>query len=48
MGGLYAAVFERARYDLVVDYAQPAVPPIAPHDADWAQSLLKPAAGTGG
>jgi len=43
LNAILHAVYERARYDLVVDYAQPAVPPIAPHDADWALSLLNPA-----
>ena len=43
LNAILHAVYERARYDLVVDYSQPAVPPIAPHDADWAQALLNPA-----
>jgi hypothetical protein len=33
-------VYERARFDLVVDYAQPAVPPLAPAAAEWARGLL--------
>ncbi len=33
-------LYDRAGYDLAVDYRQPPVPPLADADADWAASLL--------
>jgi hypothetical protein len=32
--------YERARYDLRVDYRKPPVPPLTPQDAAWAETLL--------
>lgn len=39
MGQALRTAYERARYDLRVDYSQPPVPPLTDADADWAQSL---------
>jgi hypothetical protein len=33
--------YERARYDLRVDYRQPPVPPLAPEAAAWAEAVLR-------
>ena len=33
-------LYDRAGYDLAVDYSQPPIPPLAADDADWAASLL--------
>jgi hypothetical protein len=33
------ALYERARYDLRLDYARPAVPPLVDDDAAWAAGL---------
>ena len=33
-------LYDRAGYDLALDYSQPPVPPLADDDADWAASLL--------
>jgi hypothetical protein len=38
------ALYSRARFDLRLDYTQPAVPPLAPDDADWAATLDFPPA----
>jgi hypothetical protein len=40
LNSILHAVYERARYDLVLDYSKPAIPPIAAGDAIWAQSIL--------
>lgn len=40
LGRILHALYERARYDLSLDYAQPPVPPIRGDDADWARELL--------
>src|SRR5262245_59090195 len=37
--------YERARYDLRVDYRQPPVPPLSPAEAAWAEALLESPAG---
>jgi hypothetical protein len=37
--------YERARYDLRVDYLKPPVPPLSPADAAWAEALLGPPGG---
>jgi hypothetical protein len=34
--------YERARYDLRVDYCKPPVPPLSPGDAAWAVALRRP------
>ena len=41
LGALIRAVYERAGYDLVIDYAQPPVPPLRDEDAAWAAETLK-------
>ena len=33
-------LYGRARYDLRLDYTQPAVPPLSDADADWARGLI--------
>ncbi len=33
-------LYQRARFDLRLDYSAPPTPPLAPEDAQWAQSLL--------
>ncbi|MEM9775427.1 MAG: DUF4058 family protein [Chloroflexota bacterium] len=33
-------LYQRARYDLRLDYSQPAEPPLAEDDAEWARTLL--------
>ncbi|MBW4579500.1 MAG: DUF4058 family protein [Tildeniella nuda ZEHNDER 1965/U140] len=33
-------VYERGRYQLAVDYSQPATPPLSSEDAAWAEALL--------
>jgi Protein of unknown function (DUF4058) len=35
------SLYERARFDLALDYTQPTVPPLAGPDADWAQALMQ-------
>jgi hypothetical protein len=35
-------VYNRAGYDLAIDYTKPCAPPLSPQDAEWATSLLKP------
>lgn len=35
------ALYRRARFDLRLDYTQPAVPPLSAADAAWAQELLQ-------
>lgn len=41
LGPILHALYERARYDLSLDYSQPPVPPLHPHDVDWATDLIK-------
>ncbi len=33
-------IYDRARFDLVIDYSQPAKPPLSPEDAAWAWEIL--------
>jgi hypothetical protein len=33
-------LYDRARYDLAIDYSQPPVPPLPDDDAAWARQLL--------
>lgn len=40
MGQALRTAYERARYDLRVDYSQPPEPPLADADAAWAQALI--------
>ena len=41
LSGLLADMYDRARYDLRVDYRQPPEPPLSPPDAAWADELLR-------
>ncbi|MBM4424413.1 MAG: DUF4058 family protein [Chloroflexi bacterium] len=34
------ALYERARFDLIIDYTQPPVPPLRDADAEWARALI--------
>ena len=43
LGAILHALYERARYDLSLDYSQPPVPPLHPRDVDWAKTLIKAA-----
>jgi Protein of unknown function (DUF4058) len=45
LGQALRTAYERARYDLRVDYRQPPVPPLSPADATWADTLLGPPGG---
>jgi hypothetical protein len=38
--GLLNQVYDRAGYNLVIDYARPPVPPLNEADAAWADELL--------
>ena len=40
MNGVLHALIERARYDLMIDYAQPPDPPLRPADEAWAASIV--------
>jgi hypothetical protein len=42
LGQALRTAYERARYDLRVDYHKPLVPPLAPADAAWVTTLLDP------
>lgn len=41
LGRIFHALYERARYDLSLDYSQPPVPPLRDEDAEWARVLLE-------
>lgn len=41
LGRLLSEIYDRARYDLSVDYRQPPEPPLSPEDAPWADELLR-------
>lgn len=41
MGQALHTAYQRARYDLRVDYRQPATPPLAADDAEWARTLIE-------
>jgi len=41
LGRVLHALYDRAGYDLRVDYGGEAVPPISPADADWAAARLR-------
>jgi hypothetical protein len=45
LGQALRTAYERARYDLRVDYRRPPVPPLSPADAAWAAALLASPAG---
>jgi hypothetical protein len=40
LGQILHALYDRARYDLSLDYAQPAVPPLGEDDAAWARGQI--------
>lgn len=40
LGAILHALYERARFDLRLDYTQPPVPPLVDEDAVWAKALL--------
>jgi Protein of unknown function (DUF4058) len=42
LGQAMRTAYERARYDLRVDYRKPPVPPLSPADVAWAAALLGP------
>jgi hypothetical protein len=41
LGQALRTAYERARYDLRVDYRKPPVPPLSPADAAWAAALIE-------
>ncbi len=45
LGPALRTAYERARYDLRVDYHKPPVPPLSPADAAWAEALRGPLGG---
>ena len=45
LGQALRTAYERARYDLRVDYHKPPVPPLSPADAAWAEVLPGPPGG---
>jgi hypothetical protein len=45
LGQALRTAYERARYDLRVDYHQPPIPPLSPADAAWAATLIGPSEG---
>jgi hypothetical protein len=47
LGAVFRAVYDRAAYDVSVDYRQPPQPPLEGGDAKWARELLRGGGGTG-
>jgi hypothetical protein len=41
LGALLQSVYDRAGYDLIIQYDQPPVPPLSSEDAAWAAQLLE-------
>lgn len=41
LGALLATIYDEAGYDLILDYDQPAEPPLPPADQRWARGLLR-------
>ncbi|MBI3929508.1 MAG: DUF4058 family protein [Armatimonadetes bacterium] len=41
IGQVLKDLYDRAGYDLSIDYGSDAVPPLAPPDRDWAEALLR-------
>ena len=41
LGVIFHALYERARYDLSLDYSQPPVPPLREEDAAWARERIE-------
>jgi len=40
LGKILHDLYDRARFDLRLDYGKPAVPPIAPEDEAWAKERI--------
>lgn len=40
LNSILHGVYERARYDLRIDYSTPPVPPLNPDDAEWASGIV--------
>jgi len=40
LGALLQSVYDRAGYDLIINYQQPSTPPLGDEDAAWAAALL--------
>jgi hypothetical protein len=40
LGAILHALYDRARFDLRLDYTQPPVPPLSNQDAEWVRQLL--------
>ena len=40
LGRIFHALYERARYDLSLDYSRPPVPPLRDEDLAWALELI--------
>lgn len=40
LGAIFHALYERARYDLSLDYSQPPSPPLRDEDMAWARELI--------
>ena len=40
LNGVLHALYERARFDLRLDYANPPVPPLSEDDAEWARAIV--------
>jgi hypothetical protein len=41
LGAALRTIYEKAAYDLSIDYSQPPEPPLAGDDAEWADALLR-------
>ncbi len=41
LNGVLHALYDRARFDLRLNYGEPPVPPLAAEHADWAKSLTE-------
>jgi len=41
LGAILHALYDRARFDLRLDYTRPPVPPLADDDAAWAREILR-------
>jgi hypothetical protein len=41
LGAVFRSAYDRAAYDVSVDYSQPPEPPLAGEDAKWARELLR-------
>ena len=42
LGAVLHALYDRARFDLRLNYAKPPVPPLSERDAAWARSIAEP------